>query len=328
MASDAALVVVRALLASGDVTSEDLILLATEGGLPVTPSHREFVPLVRGLLSPGTARTYGTGLRRLADVFAARPLNSVNSGEIEVMAADIRREANSRGLPDGTGAARNFIHAARFFYRTAQQHGYTSSNPALDVRMPGGHRHVRRALTEVELSDVYRVAAGTGDDPVLDVLLLDFHRETAARRGGACALRTIDLRSDRPSIMLREKGGHEREIPVSPDLVIRLDTLAQSRADDGGDNVFRYRDGSPLTGRRYDSLFKRVKDELPWARRLGVSMHWIRHTTLTDISNAAGSRIAAAYAGHAERSVTDRYTVPSFEDLLVAHSTVFPHAAS
>jgi site-specific recombinase XerD len=80
----------------------------------------------------------------------------------------------------------------------------------------------------------------------------------------------------------------------------------------------------PLTRRRYNSLFERVQDALPWAARLGVSVHWLRHTTLTDISNAAGSRVAALYAGHEERSVTDVYTVPTFDDLRRAHDLVFP----
>ena len=78
-----------------------------------------------------------------------------------------------------------------------------------------------------------------------------------------------------------------------------------------------------MSRRRYNSIFDRVQRRLPWAANLGVSIHWLRHTTLTDVSNAAGPRIAAAYAGHLDRSVTDIYTTPSFEDLRAAHTLIF-----
>ena len=66
--------------------------------------------------------------------------------------------------------------------------------------------------------------------------------------------------------------------------------------------MLRYRDGRPLTRRRYDHLWKRLGDRLPWVAAQGVSTDWLRHTTLTWVECNFGYGIARAYAGHTDRS--------------------------
>jgi integrase/recombinase XerC len=65
------------------------------------------------------------------------------------------------------------------------------------------------------LVEINEVAAVTGNDPQLDLLLLRLHVETACRRGGALALRPADLDSDQCLVRLREKGETVRWQPVS-----------------------------------------------------------------------------------------------------------------
>jgi integrase len=62
--------------------------------------------------------------------------------------------------------------------------------------------------------------------------------------------------------------------------------------------VLRYRDGRPLTSRRYDHLWARLGQRLPWVAAQGVSTHWLRHTTLTWVDRHFGYGVARAYAGH------------------------------
>jgi len=67
-----------------------------------------------------------------------------------------------------------------------------------------------------------------------------------------------------------------------PALAQALVRLASTRGSgQPGTNLLRYRDGRPLTYRRYDNLWSRVRGELAWAAAQGVSTHWLRHTTLT-----------------------------------------------
>ncbi|WP_342781613.1 hypothetical protein [Amycolatopsis rhizosphaerae] len=73
----------------------------------------------------------------------------------------------------------------------------------------------------------------------------------------------------------------------------------------------RYRDGRPLTTRRYDHLRKRLGDELAWVAAHGISTHWLRHTTLTWVERNYGYAIARAYAGHTN-SNTDAGTTTTY----------------
>lgn len=47
------------------------------------------------------------------------------------------------------------------------------------------------------------------------------------------------------------------------------------------EQLLRYRNGKPITHRRYDHLWNRIGEHLPWVLTQGVSTHWLRHTTLT-----------------------------------------------
>src|SRR5437763_1719123 len=108
------------------------------------------------------------------------------------------------------------------------------------------------------------VAATTGNDPALDSLLLRLHTETACRRGGALALRPADLDPDQCLILLREKGGTVRWQPVSPTLMAHLQQHARDRHAPPTGQLLRYRNGQPITPRRYDHLWARIGQHLPW----------------------------------------------------------------
>ena len=66
------------------------------------------------------------------------------------------------------------------------------------------------------------------------------------------------------------------------------------------DPLLHYRDGHSLTSRRYDLLWRRLGEHLPWIAAQGISTHWLRHTTLTWVERHFGYGIARAYAGHTD----------------------------
>jgi integrase len=110
-------------------------------------------------------------------------------------------------------------------------------------------------------------------------LLLRLHTETACRRGGALSLRLSDLDSERGLIRLTEKGGTLRWQPVTVHLATALADHAHCRGAALPDyGLLRYRDGRPLTSRRYDHLWWRLGIAIPWVAAQGVSTHWLRHT--------------------------------------------------
>jgi integrase/recombinase XerC len=158
----------------------------------------------------------------------------------------------------------------------------------------------RRAVTDDRLAEICQAAADGGDDPELDTLLLRLHTETACRRGGALALRPDDLDAGQCLIRLREKGETVRWQLVSPTLMARLVEHGDERQAPPGGQLLRYRNGRPITSRRYDGLWARIGRVLPWVRTQQISMHWIRPTTLTRLRQF-GFAVALAYAGHEDR---------------------------
>ncbi|WP_328848529.1 hypothetical protein [Micromonospora zamorensis] len=49
-------------------------------------------------------------------------------------------------------------------------------------------------------------------------------------------------------------------------------------------------------------MWKRVGRQLPWVAVQSISIHWLRHTTLTWVERHFGYAVARAYAGHTDSS--------------------------
>lgn len=325
--SESGMKVLDALLASGAIDRGDLeIMLTLNSSRPEVPTHREFLPIAEAACSRESLRTYRTTFRRLVVAFGDVAVDAISSVDLRPLALKVRLDSVDQKGGNGVGAEEGFIRGARRFYQTVKENGLRNTNPASEISFSRRSPRVRRALTSEEMEQIYSVVLETSHDPSLDVLILDFHRDTACRQGGATSLRIRDINYLRGSVLLHEKGGTERETPCARDILMRIDDLWKLRTDKEEDDfAFRYLDGTRLTRRRYNTIFLKVHNNLPWAKRLGVSSHWFRHTTLTDIAHATNGRIASAYAGHtSSRNSTDGYTRPAFEDLVSAHDLVFP----
>ncbi|MFR9728097.1 hypothetical protein ACL03H_02640 [Saccharopolyspora sp. MS10] len=108
------------------------------------------------------------------------------------------------------------------------------------------------------------MASTTGNDPLLDALLIRLRTETACRRGGALALTARDLDPQQCLVLLKEKGDTARWQPVSPTLMRGLQEHAEHRsAAASGGPLLRYRNDDPITTRRYDHLWTRIGRHLP-----------------------------------------------------------------
>lgn len=295
----------RLLLSRLGVTPEQLLNVgsAPTGGRPM-PTIDEYIDQVADVVSAGTRRLYETYWNRLRQDWGSRPLNAPTPLEIRRFAERVKRSAvvrrNSRG---GRTAAEHFISAIRCIYRYAVDDGLITEadNPAIRVAKPRRLASVRRALPDAQLAELVAVSGTTGNDPDLDALIIRLHVETACRRGGALALRPCDLDQAQCLVRLREKGGTVRWQPVSPTLMRGLLGHVEERGDGNPQGqLLRYRSGSPITARRYDHLFGRLGQHLPWVTTQQVSAHWLRHTTLTWVERHFGYAVARAFAGHNE----------------------------
>ena len=291
----------RLLLARLGISPADL--LATAPDRAPAPTFAEYIPIVRAAVAPEPAAcTAPTGTGSSS---TGAPAGSTNRPRREIhqlaehLKANVVARRNARG---GRGAAEHLIAALRCLYRHAEDDGHipAGDNPARKVAKPRRLPSTRRAVPDTRLAEINHVAATTGNDPALDALLLRLHTETACRRGGALALRRVDLDPDQCLIRLREKGETVRWQPVSPTLMAYLHQHAEQRGAPATGQLLRYADGRPITSRRYDHLWVRIGRHLPWVATQQISTHWLRHTTLTWVERNFGYAVARAYAGHTD----------------------------
>ncbi len=318
--------------------SEALELLAEAGTAPAEPGApdytvAEFLPIVEAATKPGARRTYATYWRRLVRAYGDRPLADVRTSDLESLRVSLPesetvvRRANWR---EGYQAQRSAVQAWRKFFAVALTDGRIDDNPASGCPMERRRPSARRGLTRDEAMALYDLAAGGGDDPELDCLIIRTCLETGARRDGLVTLTLGKINPVRQTLVLHEKGNQDRELPITRTL---MQALLGHAADRGAaapdDAVLRYRNGRPLSRRRFNTLFARIQAAAPFPDAAYVSAHWLRHTAVTWVERVGGEATAAAFAGHApaQSRVTGLYTSAATIEVVRAWHQVWqePH---
>lgn len=197
------------------------------------------------------------------------------------------------------------------------------------------------------------------DDVELDAYAVRFFLETGGRRSAPVKVRIGDLLVNEMKVRLGEKADKIDEQPITEALMLGLLRHAVARGDvvlrAPGDfdpetftledvalgrvvlrpdaPVFYYRHPQrvtlpddtvvlrphPLTRRRFDSLWNRLKRELPWLDALHGRPHDLRKSVGTLIDRSHGHATARAFLRHSQNDVTDGYTVAGEEEVVAAH---------
>jgi site-specific recombinase XerD len=268
---------------------------------------------------------YVKSLQRLVCWAGDKDASTVRSADVLGWARRAGDEARADPKArHGVGAQEAFVLSTRAAYARAIREGALRDNPANDVRLPERPTSRRTALDCAQLAQARMCLLAHSRDPHLDDLVFQLLRETACRRGGAIRLVRDDLAPATRTVRLIEKYDKQRWLPVSAHLMHRLITHSDAGQHPGCRRVLHRRDGGHLNDKWFEKFAQRIQ-HVAWAGELGVSAHWLRHTTLTDVERVAGARVAAAYAGHADGSfgVTGIYTKPSPEEIRVAHARLF-----
>lgn len=299
----------------------DAYRLAVPGTPPLAPNGRpvptvaEYMPVVMGALEKTSYfATWKPHLEAFRAAFGDHLVTYPNTDDCrdqmdQAGEAARKRRPNSRN--DGHGAEENNLNATRYFFNRVRDAGYRLDNPAARLKRPARRKNARRGLEADELRDLFTEAISGGDDPELDGLLIRTTVECGARREGLINLTLAAIDRQWCRVELDEKFGIKRWVPITAELADALIEHAHRRgATRPDDKVLRYRPkgnnpiGAPLSTRRLDTLFSRIRAELPWAAREGVSLHWLRHTAATAIERIAGQAVAAAYLGHEHPGTT------------------------
>jgi site-specific recombinase XerD len=311
-------------------------------GTSTVPVVAAYVPRALETMSDACRHAYRPGLLRLVDEHGDTRLDRVTTQDLVTLRDRIIADAAAKKIANaersgrplrsyersahGYGAGENAVRGFRYLYRSAINEGIVVGDPAIRVKVPKRLPAPERPLLAWELEELASIWCTTGNDPRLDSLLLEFHRKSAARRVGALNLRLAHLDRRIGAVTLTEKFGKTRVQPLDVDLIDRLEEFARSRgASKPSDHVFRNRSGTPMTRRRYETIYERTHKFTTWTRMLEVGVHWIRHTTLDDVRLVAGVRVAAAYAGHDDASLgtIGGYSKVPFEQLVWAYEQLF-----
>ena len=297
------------------------------------PTLAEYVPTVAASYGARTRRTYNSYWSLLVEMLGDKTVGAVTVDDLQGVAEEAARRAQTRRLgSNGRASKESCVGAMRAVFTKATKAGIVSSNPALQVDKPRRLSNRRRALTPVELDEVWSAVTRTTPDPELDLLVLRFHLETGARRMGAINLRMRDIDESRQTVWLREKFGAEREQPISRSLLKALLAIAAARGAKCPDDIVLWVRRSatrftPITDRTYDRIFTRAQTKVSWASRTPLTAHMLRHTAVTAVERTAGFAVAQAFAGHAPSSVTGTYTKADISEVAgaVAALTGEPH---
>ncbi|HQU27101.1 MAG TPA: tyrosine-type recombinase/integrase [Acidimicrobiales bacterium] len=187
-----------------------------------------------------------------------------------------------------------------------------------------------------------------------------FILETGARRGALVGLAIGDLLWSARRVRLHEKKNKVDEQPISEALLAALLAMAVTRGDVIAKNpeglapgeitledvrrrrvtlradrpVLYYRtprraratDGTvsasphPLTPRRFNSLWDRLKRELAWLEEIHGRPHDLRKTVGTLVERELGYSVAQAVLRHAPGNVTGTYVTAGSEEKVRAHA--------
>ena len=231
-ADPARIAIARDLLAQLGVTLADL----HDAGTPAStvPTLADYLPSVIAAAGPGANRTYGSYWSRMAAAWGDPPAGPDHGQRHRGHATPDGRDRPVTAQQPPRPARRRTRDRRRPRHLQPGHRRRTSSppsaSPAHRVAKPRRLPNTRRALTADELDQINLAARTSGNDVVLDALLLRLHTETACRRGGALGLRLRrPRRRQRPGPAAARRASTLRWQPISLALAASLSEHAASR---------------------------------------------------------------------------------------------------
>lgn len=207
------------------------------------------------------------------------------------------------------------------FYKFSQKKGKLSANPAKGLQLPKIPQRLPKYIEQKSVQKLFDHLQTNEDDfaSYRDRIIFELFYATGIRRQELITLKWGDVDFSLQQIKIFGKGGKERFVPVSTDLIQLLQTyfkISQSTFD-----TFRS-DGSVILsnkgGNAYPEMVYRIVNQK--LREIEVktqkSPHVLRHSFATHLSNeGAPLNDIKELLGHASLASTQVYTHNSIEQL-------------
>jgi len=189
------------------------------------------------------------------------------------------------------------LSSVRHFYRWAERYGHIPENPTKWLRRARVPRKMGRIASDAVIT------LGAMKAPVSTRIMILFGAECGMRRSEIAAVHRDDIEAG--WLYIVGKGGHQREVALSPDLL----ELLEIHPEKGW--LFPAAGGGHITGA---AVYQRIK------RAVGVNPHALRHRAGTVVYQKTGNnlRVAQEFLGHATPEMTARYVHVTRHDLVRA----------
>lgn len=296
------------------------------------------------LKDTSTFRTYETTWKRLEEMYGEVPIADLTLVNIKQVALRAQRSARAKGeaknvkrmqngfsaiSATGNAGYNRSLCAMSALFNYAVENNLVESNIVNHIKKLSEANPKRGKMSPEECDELLQAALQGGNDPVLDHLFLWTLLETGARVGGLLHMQLQDINLTNQTVTLHEKGSTERVQPVSPELAQALYDFAVERdAISPTDSVFRFGGNKsgvyrPLTSRHIDTMWARLRKQLPWVEEGNLSSHALRRSILTVVERYTSPSVARRFAGHSQRNVTEGYTEASDVEVAKAHQLIF-----
>lgn len=281
--------------------------------------------------SEQTAQAYARILRRLEGFLEARSLR-LDSASLDDIEAFVGVELHQQGV--SARSRRPHVAAIRGFYRWAHHRGLISQDPAAGLAYPSTGRSLPHVIQRRELEALLLACPLDEFLGVRDAALISVLAGAGLRVSGLVALNESDLVAqstesgrDALSLRVREKGGHERMVPLPDEagLMLRaylghpeLDHIDRSMPN-GDQVVFVSTGNRKIPAWRYAGEHRRLSTAAVWRmiRRRGqrakipenaLHPHALRHLFATELAeHDVDQNTIATLLGHRDPSTTAVY---------------------
>ena len=237
--------------------------------------------------------------------------------------------------PLSAASAGRAVVAVRGLHRFALREGWTTLDPASEVRPPVPARRLPKAIS---VSQVEALLATPDVDTPLglrDRALLELLYGTGARISEAVGLAVDDLDRDTGVVRLDGKGGKQRIVPIGSyaaravaAYLVRgrpgLTAGARSPAGTAG-ALFLNARGGRLSRQSAWTVLRSAA--LRASLGVDVSPHTLRHSFATHLlDGGADVRVVQELLGHASVATTQVYTLVTVDRLREVYATTHPRA--
>jgi integrase/recombinase XerD len=297
-------------------------------------AYLDHLAVERGLAA-NTMSSYRRDLHRYAvhlDAAGRVSLRDVAEADVAAFLSALRGGDDRHG-PLSVASAGRAVVAVRGLHRFALREGWTTLDPAREIKPPVPARRLPKAITVAQVAALLEAPDPATPLGLRDRALLELLYGTGARISEAVGLAVDDLDRGSGVVRLDGKGGKQRVVPVGSCAGRAVEAyLVRSRpvliaAGSGTSALLLNARGGRLSRQSAWTVLRAAATRAALA--VEVSPHTLRHSYATHLlDGGADVRVVQELLGHASVTTTQVYTLVTVDRLREVYATAHPRARS